>query len=105
MPHIAAGSTAPPRWTWSSVSSSPRGCGRLLGALLSAGRRAAHAAPAGVAALAAIGAVELVADGAEDVDEDVRRGGGAHVADVTRALRRSDSPRPNPWRSRRAPRS
>src|SRR5438132_9395705 len=27
MPHIAAGSTAPPRWTWSSVSSSPRGCG------------------------------------------------------------------------------
>src|SRR5687767_6724825 len=27
MLHIAAGSTAPPRWTCSSVSSSPRGCG------------------------------------------------------------------------------
>src|SRR3989442_4316317 len=27
MPHIAAGSTAPPRWTWSSVSSSPSGWG------------------------------------------------------------------------------
>src|SRR5438552_18126196 len=45
MPHIAAGSTAPPRWTWSSVSSSPRGCG-ALGALLSAGRWPAHAAAA-----------------------------------------------------------
>src|SRR5919197_1744161 len=38
MPHIAAGSTAPPRWTCSSVSSSPSGCGiwpRRLAALLS----------------------------------------------------------------------
>src|SRR3990170_7702628 len=41
----SAGSTAPPRWTWSSVSSSPRGCGIWLAALLSRGR-AAHATPA-----------------------------------------------------------
>src|SRR3979490_3013424 len=27
MPHTAAGATAPPRCTWSSVSSSPSGCG------------------------------------------------------------------------------
>src|SRR4029079_10367736 len=45
MPHIAAGSTAPPRCTWSSVSSSPRGCG-ALGALFSAGRRTAYATAA-----------------------------------------------------------
>src|SRR5438552_2680474 len=191
MPHIAAGSTAPPRCTWSSVSSSPRGCG-ALGALFSC-RWAAHAAPAagprglplgvlvpdrvpivigradleepvpdlgaaqlllgarlidralehhvavvrradeapavlgqqvdeprdlgeplrrvgdelaepaGVAALAAVGAVKLVADGPEDVDEDVRR--TRHRHDVTRALRRSGSPHRNPWRSRRARRS
>src|SRR5260221_3206888 len=46
IPHIAAGSTAPPRWTCSSVSSSPRGCGRRLAALLSTRRRTADAAPA-----------------------------------------------------------
>src|SRR5437762_2474373 len=38
-------SCSPPRWTWSSVSSSPRGCGALV-ALLSAGRWPAHAAAA-----------------------------------------------------------
>src|SRR5205814_2381691 len=56
------------------------------------------AEPAGVAALAAIGAIELVADGPEDVNEDVGRTGHRH--DVTRALRRSGSPHRNPWRSR-----
>src|SRR3990172_3062178 len=43
----SAASTAPPRWTWSSVSSSPRGCGVLLAALLSSWRAADAAAPAG----------------------------------------------------------
>src|SRR4051812_39259703 len=28
MAQSVAGSTEPPRWTWSSVSSSPNGCGR-----------------------------------------------------------------------------
>src|SRR6266508_602739 len=40
MPHMAAGSTDPPRWTWSSVSSSPSGCGTL--ASLFARGRPAH---------------------------------------------------------------
>src|SRR5688500_7841737 len=43
---MAAGSTEPPRWTCSSVSSSPSGCPRVLGALLSGGWPPDAAAPA-----------------------------------------------------------
>src|SRR5688500_2530406 len=51
----SAASTAPPRWTWSSVSSSPRGCGILLAALLP-GRWAPHP-PAAPGSRAALGVV------------------------------------------------